>query len=144
MRADIEKESSRKVHRLEAIDVVIADLNRKMTILLDEVLTGGFSQALIKQKKSDLLAQQASLEAEAEQIRQELEAMTITPDQEAELVGFARQMRDKLSDLTFEDKRRILKLIRLRVDVPSRTKVKLTGVISSEGLIVELESSWRS
>jgi hypothetical protein len=102
MRADAEGESSRKVHRVEAIDVVIADLNRKMSILLDEVLAGGFSQAVIKQKKADLLAQRTSLEAEAEQIRRELEAMTITPDQEAELVSFARQMKDKLTDLTFE------------------------------------------
>jgi hypothetical protein len=70
--------------------------------------------------------------------------MTITPDQEAELVGFARQMKGRLNDLTFEHKRRILELIHLRVDVISRTKVKLTGVISSEGLIVDLESLWRS
>jgi hypothetical protein len=34
----------------------------------------------------------------------------------AELVGFARQTKDKLTDLTFERKRRILELIRLRVE----------------------------
>ena len=141
MRAGIEGESSRRVHRLEAINMVSADLDRKMSILLDEVLAGGFSQAVIKQKQADLLAQRTSLEAEAQQIRQELEAMTITPDQEAELIGFARQMKDRLNDLTFEHKRRILELIHLRVDVLHRTRVKLTGVISSEGLIVDLEPS---
>ena len=67
--------------------------------------------------------------------------MTITPDQEAELIGFARQMKDRLNDLTFEHKRRILELIHLRVDVVHRTRVKLTGVISSAGLIADLECS---
>jgi hypothetical protein len=64
-------------------------------------------------------------------------------DQEGERGGFAGQVEDKLTDLTFEHKRRILELIRPRVDVLGQTKVKLAGAISSEGLSLDLESLWQ-
>jgi site-specific DNA recombinase len=140
-RAKAKEETERKVNRLEAIDQAIADVDRKMGILLDEVLTSGFSQSIIDQKKNQLIEQRANLVAKANRMKEELKATTITLEQESEIVNFARQMQEALNDLTFEKKRRILELIQLRVDVISRTRVKLTGVISSEGLFVDLSCS---
>jgi hypothetical protein len=96
---------------------------------------------VIDQKKQQILKTHKDLEAEATRIVEELKETTITADQEEELMRFAEQMRGTLADLTFENKRRILELVRLRVDVISRTQVKLSGIISSEGLFVDLSSA---
>ena len=54
--------------------------------------------------------------------------------------GIAKQVAGAMGELPFETKRRVLELIQLRVDVISRTQVKLSGVIS-DGLIVDISSA---
>ncbi|MBU0495295.1 MAG: recombinase family protein [Chloroflexi bacterium] len=136
-RAQAEEEASQKTRRLEAIAALVADMDRKMGILLDEVLMGSFSQAIIEQKKGELATQRADLEVEAERIRDELKVTTITREQELEITRLAEEMGEVLDELTFETKRRILELLKLRVDVISRTRVMISGVIS-KGLFVDL------
>jgi site-specific DNA recombinase len=131
----------RKTKRLEAIESAISEVDRQLGILLDQVLTSGFSQAILDQKQHQLLQKRSDLEATAVQVTAELSEVTITPDQEAELIRFVQEMRGTLGDLSFKNKRRILELIRLRVDVISRTQVRISGIISSEGLFVDLSSA---
>jgi site-specific DNA recombinase len=140
-RAQAEEEVERKNKRLEAIDSAIAEVDRKMGMLLDEVLADRFSQSIIDQKTQQLTDQRTRLEIEATQVQEELKAVTITEDHEKELLAFAARMRETLTDLTFEEKRRVLELVRLRVDVLSRTQVRISGVIDPQGSIVELSSA---
>lgn len=140
-RTEASEDVERKTKRLEAVESAISEVDRQIGILLDQVLTSGFSQAILDQKKYQLLQKRSDLEARAAQIAGELQLLAITPDEEAELIQFAEEMRGSLGDLSFENKRRILKLIRLRVDVISRAQVKISGVISSEGLFVDLSSA---
>jgi len=140
-RAEAEEDVDRRTRRLEAIADAIADVDRQMALLLDEALTSGFTQSILDQKKRQLVQKRTELEAEQGRIVDELNGLTITPEQEAELIRFAEEMSESLIDLSFENKRRVLKLIRLRVNVISRTQVKISGVISSEGLLVDLSSA---
>ncbi|MBN1584070.1 MAG: recombinase family protein, partial [Anaerolineae bacterium] len=140
-RAEAEKEIARKAKRLDAIAQVIADIDRKLSILLDEILTGEFSQAVINQKKKALVAERNSLLVETQSTKRELEAMAVTPEAEQELLSFAKQMAKAVICVKFQDKRRICELLQLRVDVIHREKVKLTGMLPAEGLIVDLSSA---
>jgi hypothetical protein len=140
-RAQVAEDAGRLGKRLEATELAIADVDRKMSILLDEVLTGGFSRSVIDAKRREFDEQRTNLGAEAELIREELQVSTISVEQEAELERFAEEVKGYLGVLTFDMKRRVLELMKLRVDVISRTQVKLTGIISSEGLFVEILSA---
>jgi site-specific DNA recombinase len=140
-RAQANEDVERKTKRLEAIESAISEVDRQMVILLDQVLMSGFSQAILDQKKRQLVQKRDELEGEAARTLEELNGLMITPDQEAELIRFAQEMRETLGELTFENKRRVLELVRLRVDVISRTQVEISGVISPEGLVVDLSSA---
>lgn len=137
-RSHVQADMDRLQQRLAAIDAAIADLDRKTTILLDEILTGTFSRAVINAKKKQLDEQRHDLTAEAERIRDTMTTTSVTPDQEAALMEFVQQIGEALDDLNFERKRRVLEILRTRVDVISRTQVRLSGVLSAEGLTVEL------
>lgn len=140
-RAEAETDVERKTRRLVAIADAVAEVDRQMAILLDQVLISGFTQSILDQKKRQLIQKRADLEVEERRITTELNDLTVTPGQEAELISFAQEMRDTLGDLSFENKRRVLELIRLRVDVLSRTQVRISGVISSKGLVVDVSSA---
>lgn len=130
-------ENERKVKRHKAIEAAIAEVDRKLGMLLDELLTGGFAKAVINQRKNELMTQRDDLEKEAQRVQDELKSAIITVDEENELLEFAEQLQIRLHNPSFEQKRRVLELLDLRVDVICRDKVKLSGVIG-DGLIVNL------
>lgn len=140
-RANSKDEEIRTVQRLEAIDEAIAAVDRRMAVLLEEILSGGFSRAVVDEKKKQLADQRASLVADAERLHDQLRVAMITPDQEAEIDQFADELKDSFQEVTFEGKRRVLELMKLRIDVISRSRVRLTGVISSDGLFVDIASA---
>ncbi|MCA9241311.1 MAG: recombinase family protein, partial [Planctomycetales bacterium] len=129
-RAQTEEETQRVTRRLDAIKQASADIDRKLDMLLDEALTGGFSRAIIDNKRIQLADQRLELQKEAERLQESIQAMTFTQEQEVAIAQFADEIKEPLKDLTFENKRRVLELIKLRVDVISRDQVKLSGVIS--------------
>ena len=124
-------------HRLLEIDTEITEIDRKLGILLDQLLNGGFVKSVVEQRKSSLMNQRAELEGEAQRIQAQMGSGTITPEQEIELVEFANQVGDQLENMPFDQKRRLLELMELRIDVISRDQVTISGVIS-DGLIVNL------
>ena len=136
------KESGRKVKRLNAIEATIQGIDRKLGILLDELLNGSFTRAVINQRRGDLESQRNDLLGEAARIQDELQTAMMTPDEEEELLAFADQVSARLlHNPSFEQKRRILEIIDLRVDVFNRDKVKISGCITPDGLIVNISSA---
>ena len=141
-RAEASGQMERKSQRLDEVEIAIAEVNRKMAVLLEQVLSGGFAQSVIDQKKSGLAVERANLVDEAERIKAELVVSAITPEQELKVEEFAMRVGEALGEQTHEEKRRILELIDARVDLLSPTEVKLSGMIS-DGLIVELSPARR-
>jgi len=130
-------ENERKIKRLDAIQSAIAEADRKLGMLLDAYLNGGFAKTVNDQRKNELRTQRDDLEKEAQRVRDELKSAIITEDEESELLEFAEELRVRLENPTFEQKRRVLELLDLRIDVICRDKVKLSGIIG-DGLIVNL------
>jgi hypothetical protein len=130
-------ENERKIKRADAIEAAIAEVDKKLGMLLDAYLNGGFAKAVIDQRKNELMIQRDDLEKEAQRIQDELKSAIITEDEESELLAFAEEIRGRLENPTFEPKRRVLELLDPRIDVICRDQVKLSGIIG-DGLIVNL------
>jgi len=129
------REQAQELHRahleqLDKLESQIQDIDRKMGILLDYLLNGTFPESVIEERKRDLLARQRQLEAEAKRIKSDMEMHTLTPKQEEEILAFAKRVSEGLTNASFEEKRRILELIDLRVDVIDDQTVKLSGIVA--------------
>ena len=61
-------------------------------------------------------------------------------EQEEEIIAFVQGIQTGLAGATFEDKRRILELIELRVDIIDQQRMKLSAIVSP-GAIVDTTSS---
>jgi site-specific DNA recombinase len=140
-RRDCKLEADKKLERLRTIERFIADTDKKLGMLLDQVLTGDFPQAIVEDHKQRLLAQREDSESERRRIQLEIEATTITEDQEQAVLALGRQVRCALDDVPFDDKRRMLELLRIRVDVIDRRTIKISGVISDGSIVETLSSS---
>jgi site-specific DNA recombinase len=127
----------RLLKRQRAIEAAITNNDRQMAKLLDQWLTDGFSKAVITDHKNALVNQRAELETEARMITAEQASATISKDDEAEILKLAGQVSKGLAGMTFERKRRLLELLRLRIDVIDKDTVRVGGVIS-DGLVVNL------
>jgi len=137
-RKESEGEAERKRKRLDAIQAALEDNERKMSILLDQVLTSGFAQSIIDNRKHELNLEHERLLAEQRRMLDELDAVTIAPECEQAILELASQVREGLENANFETKRRLMEILEVRVDVIDKEHFKLSGVISAEGLIVSL------
>jgi site-specific DNA recombinase len=148
LRAEVQRQreaeasaAGRRASQLQAIEASIDDVDRKLETLLVQVLDG-FPQAIIDRQKNALLAKREDLEAQRRRIEAERDQHEITDDTVAELEELAATVRTALPSLTPAERRRLLELLRVRVDVISPTEVRLSGII--DGSIVNLQSPWHS
>jgi hypothetical protein len=102
----------------------------------------GYPQAVIDREKDSLLSRRRDLDAERSRLLTERANHEITPDLEAMLQELAATVRVALPAMTFEEKRRILELLRIRVDVIDRFQVRVSGIVT--GSIVALSSTIRT
>ncbi len=121
--------------RLTAIDVAITDIHRKLGILLDQVLVGGFTTEVIDDRRQILLAQLRDLQGEEIRIQAAIETVTLNQEQESTVFAFAEQVRAGLRDLTFEGKRQVLELLQVQVDALSQTEFRVTALIPIDGAL---------
>ena len=138
-RAESEELVERKNRRLEAIDRAIQDVDRKLSILLDQVLTGEFAQAVVDEKRKVLMNQRAELESEMYRLSLELEKIVLTSGAEEELMAFANKIGGSINNADDETKRRILELVQTRVNVLGPYKVEINCLIQS-GQIVDIST----
>ena len=132
----------RKNRRIEAIDRAMRDTDRKLSVLLDQVLTGEFAQAVIDEKRKALMNQRAELESEMYRLSFELEKTVITSGAEEELIAFANRVSGSIINADLETKRRILELVQTRVNVLGPKKIEINCLIQS-GQIVDILSRRR-
>lgn len=125
-----------KVKRLQAIEQVNADIARKLKILLDQMLTEGFSQSLIQERKHLLLEQQKQLQAEALRIQGELATITITPEQETQILAHAKSIAEGTTELSFEKKRELLMLLQVIIKILAQDEVQINTVLLREPTII--------
>lgn len=137
--SEMETEQDRK--RLDAVRAALQENERKMEILLDQVLTDGFAQSIIDNRKRELNAERDTLLTKQSQILKKLETVTITPERQQTIIELARQVREGLDNATFETKRHLLEILNVRIDVIDREHFKISGLMSEEGLIVTLSSA---
>jgi site-specific DNA recombinase len=115
--------------RLEQTKATLAEVDRKLGLLLDDLLSGGFPRAIIEQRREGMLRQRADLLVEIQRTEAELRTATITPDVEAELLSFARRVSTALDEVGYEEKRHMLNLLNVRVDVHDFGRVTLSGCL---------------
>jgi chorismate mutase len=139
-KAESQSVAQRKTNQLQAIEAAISEIDRKMGLLLDQMLTNGFAQDILDQRKNELTTQRAQFLVEAGRIKTELKTTTITPEQEEEMLTLSETVRTGLAAATFEEKRHLLDLIRLRVDVIDQKQLRVSGLISA-GAIVDISSA---
>jgi len=139
-RAESEELVERRNRRLEAIDRATQEADRKLSILLDQVLTGEFAQAVIDEKRKALMNQRAELESEMYRLSLELEKIVLTSGAEEELMAFANKIGGSIKNADEEAKRRILELVQTRVNVLGPYKIEINCLIQS-GQIVDLSTA---
>ena len=130
----------RKQRRRAAIEQAMADIDRKLEMLLDQVLSGEFARSIIEEKRKALMAQRAELEFEIERLSSELENTVLTTGAEVELVKFAKKIRGSIRQADAATKRHIFELVRTRVNVLEPKKIEICCLITGEQ-IVELSSA---
>lgn len=127
--------------RLAAVEAAQAEAKRKLALLLDQALAMGFLPELIEDRKCLLLDQLRDLDADAALLRPALEAATLSPLQEEIVLAFAAKVRAGMQALTFADKRRVLELLQVRIDVigPGQFRVTAFLPISDQPIVVPRE-----
>ncbi len=114
--------------RERAVSVAIADIDRKLAQLLDQVLDG-FPAAIISAKRRELTAQRDELVTEQRRLDALRSEQVITPEVERELAQLADVVRQALPEMTFDEKRQLLDILKVRVDVIDRDHVRVSGLI---------------
>lgn len=136
LRAELERQQSaaaaaakERARTLRAIDGALRDLDRKLSILVGEALDGIPAQ-IIDARKRALLAERRDLEEARERTQILAEQHDITPATIATIEDLAARVQQAEPDFTPEERRRILTLLRVRVDVLDRERVRVTGLVS--------------
>ncbi|MBV7334969.1 hypothetical protein KFU94_43370 [Chloroflexi bacterium TSY] len=146
LKQEIQKQRALSQDELETIDeqlaairAAIADTNRKIGILLDQMLDNEFPQAIIDERRRLLTDKLHQLQTEEERIHAQQASAIITDDQEQTLIQLATAIRQGLEHTNFEQKQQILRILRIRVDVIDKRRVKLSGYIPFQQDILDLE-----
>ena len=126
--------------RLEAVEAAIADTKRKIGILVDQMLDEAFPKEVVEERRGLLMDKLSQLQSQHEQVLAERATATITQDQEQTLLTFADSIRKGLEQTTFEHKRTILQILKVRVDALDKERVKISGFIPFAEDVVELGS----
>jgi site-specific DNA recombinase len=133
-----------KKRRLDAIETAIADIDRKQDMLLDQLLSGRFAVSKIEKRQAQLAAQQQELETDAVRLRSEIDRATLTPEQEETVLAYARRVREGTEGLGFSDKRRILELLSVKVEVIDQEHFRITAMLPLNDADVTVQRPPRS
>jgi site-specific DNA recombinase len=127
--------------QIRKIENEIADIERKLGVLLDQILAQGFPEALVQDRKDTLLAQREQLLQAVKQLQFESSNPFPSLAEEESLLSFAERIQGSLQRVDFATKRQILELIQLRVDVITQKQVKISAAIPSGQNALSLDGS---
>lgn len=137
-------ELAEKRRRLAAVEAAIADIDRKLDMLLDQLLAGRFAASKIEKRQAQFAAQQQELEADAVRLQAEIDRAALTPEQEETVLAYAGRIREGTQGLGFSDKRRILELLSVRVEVIDQEHFRVTAMLPLCGADVTVQRPPRS
>lgn len=132
-----ETEVRRRAQRLRAAEAELADLDRKLGHLLAMELDG-YPAAVIDAQKRELLGRRSEIVTAVEGLRAEAAEQVVTADTVALVRDLAATVAEALPHMEFGDKRRLLEILRVRVDVIDREHVRVSGLVT--GAVVGLSS----
>lgn len=133
-------ESLKRDRRLMAARKEVTNIEKKLAALLDSQLTGDYPKSVLESKRAELVERHKEFMDEVARLETERQAVDITPDIEGMLLALSRDMKDALPEMAFADKRRVLELLRTRIDVVDRDTVRLSGIITN-GTVVDMRCS---
>ncbi|MBI3741037.1 MAG: recombinase family protein [Chloroflexi bacterium] len=129
--AGMHKEDEPKRAELEAAKEMIEEADRD----IDEIAaalpkaTGRVGDAL-QAKSAEANARYAAHVKRRDELTAELGARVLTDDSIADILQYARDVREGLDNVTFDDKRRILESLKVKVTVKGGKVDAVTGIIS--------------
>lgn len=133
-------ESSKRDKRLVAARKEVTKVEKNLSALLDSALTGDFPKSVIENKRIELVERHREFTDEVTRLESERRDVDITPDTENMLLALSRDMQEALPAMTFTEKRRVLELLRTRIDVVDKDTVRLSGLIT-DGAVVNMRCS---
>lgn len=139
-REEVLAEIERNQEKQAEIKAAMSDIDRRLGILLDQMLDGTFPRELIAERKQGLENKRRNLEGDLMRLQRMANMPVLTLDQQEQLTEFAYRLHENLCNFTQADKRRVLEMLELRVDVITRDQVKISGIIS-DGLVVDISTA---
>lgn len=129
-RKDEAAQRARYQKKLAALDRDIREIDRKFAALLDQALDG-FPAEVIAAKQRELSTQRAMLARLRADTELESSAVVITDDMLAMLEEVARTVQIAAPAMTFAERRQLLRLLRVEVDVIDRAHVRVRGLVTT-------------
>jgi len=115
--------------RLQAIAATQEDIQRKLGILLDQLLVQGFTSAVVEDRRQLLLHQLHELQIEETRTQAALDTTALTAAQEEALLAFAEEAHIGVTGLDTAAKRQVLEVLQVQVEVVSQTEFRVTALI---------------
>lgn len=128
-RQKAEQESTGLRSQFEAVSSAISDTERKIGILIDQMLDNDLPKSILDERKQMYVQKLKLLESEKSQLEVIISAGTITPTQEEALNQLATAVKEKIAEVSFEQKRKTLQVLRIRVDVCDKRKIKFSSIL---------------
>jgi len=135
--------------RLAAVRTALADTDRKLGLLLESSLAADFPRAIVEERQRLLLDQRQRLLTEERQAQSTLAGVSLSVEDEADLLAFGEHIRSGLKQLDFATRRQILLKLQVRVDALSRQRVRISALVPmqpaqwaadrSVGLVAEID-----
>lgn len=137
-RERMQKEQQPLEERLEAILKARAETERKLAILVDQLLDDDLPRSIFGDRKQLLVGQLKTLEHEETRVRADLASVALSPAVEESLVQMAQTIREGAQDLSFAEKRSIILMLKVRVDATSKTQYKVSCLLPIAEDTIEL------
>ncbi len=100
--------------RLDMIQNRIDDTIRQQEKLLDLYLSDNFPREMLQEKKSRLEETLANLRKEQADISSHLKTTVLSDEQIEDIKAFCDEIRDRLENATFEQKRQLIEMLDVR------------------------------
>jgi len=123
--------------QLEAITAAKVDTERRIGVLLDQILDDDFPRSIIEERKQLLFNKLKQLEIEEAKTKAKLSTMQITSEQEQSLLTLAATVPDSLEQLSFEQKKELLQVLQVRITVVDKQQVTLS-ILGTKGEVTHI------
>lgn len=123
--------------QLEAIAAAKVDTERRIGVLLDQILDDEFPRSIIEERKQLLFDKLKQLESEEAKTNAKLSTMRISPEQEGALLALAATAPASLEKLSFTEKKELLRVLQVRVVVVDKQQVTLS-ILGTQGEVTRI------